>query len=102
MRPIVDEELMSFEWNFELPGLKEILRARTGENCQPLGGGSEVVFEKPFDAHKVLIKTFPCARVRRISTRAAGELFANERTKIMFAMFVRAAIEIETYYWEFA
>ena len=102
MWSIVNKELMSFEWNFELPGLKEILRARTGENCQSLCGGSEVVFEKPFDAHKVLIKAFPFPRVRRISTRAAGELFANERTKIMFAMLVNPAIEIETYYWEFA
>src|SRR5213075_1766367 len=84
MRPFVDKKLVSFEWNFELTGLKEILGARAGENCQPLGGGSEVVFEKPFDSHKVLIKTFPCARVRRLSTRATGELFANERTKTMF------------------
>ena len=93
---------MSFEGNFELPGLKEILRAGTGENCQSLCGGSEVVFKKPFNAHKVLIKTFSFPRVRRISTRAAGELFANEMTKIMFAMLVNPAIEIETYYWEFA
>src|SRR5437588_488380 len=96
VRAIIDEKLMSLERSFKLSSLEKITGARTSKDRQALRGRPEFVFEKALNTYKIFVKTIPLGRMSAVSARAVAELFANERTKIMFAMFVRAPVEIKT------
>src|SRR5207248_6989382 len=96
MRAIINKKLVSLERGLELPSLEKITGARTSKNRQALRGRPEFVFEKALDTYKICVKTIPLRRFSAVSARAAAEFFANERTKIMFAMFVGARVEIKT------
>src|SRR5438067_1127907 len=98
MRAIINKKLVSLERGLELPSLEKITGARASKNRQALRGRPEFVFEKAHDTYKIFVKTISLWRVSAVSARAAAELFANERTKVMFAVFVRAPVEIKTNY----
>src|ERR1051325_4933906 len=96
VRPIVDEKLIPLEGSFELSCLEEILRAGTSKDRQALCRRPELIFEKSLDAHKIFFETIALRRVGCVGACTAAELFVHEGSKVVFALIVRATIEIET------